>query len=143
LSSKILFFLVVLVDLFPSNIMWAKTGVVVTVKIIDWDAATFVGQPFTNAMVTRIKSEAEYVCSDASGASIKNKAWNVYLLGDLSAAERASLAAPMDAPSIATAFKVLTKERIGRRGSVEALHGAFLEWFTGFETRAAAVAAGA
>jgi serine/threonine protein kinase len=132
---------VVHVDLYPSNIMWAKTGGVVTVKIIDWDAATFVGQTFTSTMAARIKSEAEFVYSDAGAASIKNDAWDVYLLGDLSAAERASLAAPMDAPSVAAAFRCIIKERTWRRGSLEALHGAFLEWFTGFETRAAAAAA--
>ena len=120
-------------DLYPSNIMWAKVDGAVRIRIVDWDAATFAGQPFPDKMLRRLDESSPYVYRDQSGtASPKLDAWNLFLLGRLSVAERAALAS-RDGTLINAAYHDVIAEQIKRYGSVPALHSAFLEWFERFQ----------
>ena len=124
---------VIHVDLYPSNIMWTKVDGAVRIKIVDWDAAIFAGQPFPDKMLRRLDERSPYVYRDQSGtASSKSDAWNVFLLSKLSVAERAALAS-RDVTLINAAYHDVIAEQIKRHGSVPALHSAFLEWFEGFQ----------
>ena len=127
---------VVHVDLYPSNIMWAKVDGTVRIRIVDWDAATFAGQPFPGSMLRRLEEEFHYVYVDESRtASPKSDAWNVFLMSNLNAAERAPLALG-DAPAVNLAYRTFINKEVARHGSVLALRAAFLEWFEGFQRNA-------
>ena len=52
---------VIHVDLYPSNIMWAKVDGAVRIRIVDWDAATFAGQRFPDRMLLWLDQRPPYV----------------------------------------------------------------------------------
>jgi hypothetical protein len=127
---------VIHVDLYPSNIMWAEVDGAVHIKIVDWDAATFAGQPFPGSMLLRLEEGSPCVYLDESRtASPKSDAWHVFLMSNLSAVERALLASE-DAPTVNAAYRCFILKQIERHGLVAVLHAVFLEWFEGFQGNA-------
>jgi serine/threonine protein kinase len=125
---------VIHVDLYPSNIMWAKVNGVVRIRIVDWDSATFAGQPLSEGMLLRLDARSPYVYRVTSGkASSKSDAWNVFLLSKVSAAADRAAMASRNAGTVNAAYHSFIDEQIMKYGSVNALHDAFLEWFKGFQ----------
>ncbi len=51
---------VVHMDMYPSNILWAKVDGKMKVRIIDWDAASFMNQPLPEKMQNQLKSDQFY-----------------------------------------------------------------------------------
>jgi hypothetical protein len=119
---------VIHVDLFPSNIMWARAeGGSVKIRIVDWDAATFVGTQFSSIMEQRLedgtRSGRHY---PSPAACAENDAWHVFLLSGLADADREG----MQGAACNEAYRGLTYRRAEERG-LRALHQEFRRWFKG------------
>jgi serine/threonine protein kinase len=127
---------VIHMDLYPSNILWAKVGGTIKVRIIDWDAASFRNQPLPEKMQDRLKSKMFYK-DRQSMPTPKFDAWHVFILSGLDRSQRESLHgdAPGDAPHVVASYLECTRVRIDSRGSADALEQDFLIWYADFESR--------
>jgi serine/threonine protein kinase len=133
---------VVHMDLYPSNILWARVDGQIKVRIIDWDAASFMNQPLPRKMQDRLKAKSFYKDRE-SLPSPKFDAWHLFMLSglDLSQRERLRGDTPEDAANVVSSYLECIRARVDSRGSSDALDRDFLSWYADFESRGRAAAA--
>ncbi|KAJ3274291.1 hypothetical protein HDV01_003135 [Terramyces sp. JEL0728] len=78
---------VVHVDLYPSNIMWYYDGENMHIRFVDWDAATQIGDKFTDVMAERM-DDSKYKNYHWSGksnavADVRCDFWHLFILSHL------------------------------------------------------------
>lgn len=152
---------VVHMDLYASNIMWRELdGGEIEVKIVDWDAASFLGEPLRSEVIDVLGDADSAIYYQPEGvqevALPEHDAWFVYMLHKLSQKQRKSLhdlaqkAAFSVAQSNATYlhdlktkigpnFGIAFREMYGQISNAERASGCmeFKAWFTEkFEVRA-------
>lgn len=76
---------VVHLDLYPSNIMWKLEGGHVVIRIVDWDAASKIGEAFPENMTARTqrKDVSQYYFKTSGIAEPKCDYWCVHVLSKL------------------------------------------------------------
>ena len=81
---------VVHVDLYPSNVLWKLQGDEMLIRIIDWDAATFLGEDFTHTMSARLVKVdvAQYYYASSKTAQKACDYWFLYIMSRLNDDER-------------------------------------------------------
>lgn len=85
---------VVHVDLYPSNIIFRIDDENVVIRIVDWDAATFIGDSFTQKMNDRLNSSSHkpyYWPSIEEKADKRCDYWFLFILSQLSYDERLNM----------------------------------------------------
>ena len=129
---------VIHVDLFPSNILWSnRSDGHVEVRIIDWDAATFAGEHFTDCQYERLKKFPHHYYIPDSIAKPENDAWHVFILYMLNDTQRARLhgAGAKHPENVIDGYIKCIDEMVQDSEGLENLQRCFLTWFEGFETR--------
>jgi hypothetical protein len=129
---------VIHMDLYPCNIMWAKVEGALKIRIVDWDAASFMDRQLSPRVLTRIVSEKYHTNTD-SMPSPKYDAWHVFILSNLDQSQRESLDAAKfhDESMFVSAHLECIKNRSDELGSDENLHREFSIWYEEFESRGA------
>ena len=104
-------------DLYPSNIMWRLTdGGELDIKLIDWDAAHFVGEKFRSPMLTRLPTHVRFAGEAApvipTVAQTEFDMWFLAKFRSLSAADAAMLdgSKHLTKPQIDAAFKDVVRK---------------------------------
>jgi hypothetical protein len=131
-------------DLYSSNILWAYIEGKIQVKIIDWDGAMFVDENLPQSMLDRFQaSPDEYFLDFSTKASPRNDAWHLFILSELSEAQRRRLqgATAIDAPKVTKAYISIVTETVQQMGQHHNYQ--FAAWYKGFESRGSAAATAA
>ena len=128
---------VIHVDLYPSNIFWSNQDEDMKVRIIDWDSATFRGDPFPQSMLERLeKYPSRSYCTKPS-ATAENDAWHVFILSSLEERQRGMLQGTQaaDAGKVNEGYLNCISEMMAQTNEGLAdLHAAFLTWFETFQS---------
>lgn len=114
------------VDLYPSNILWRYDREDIIIRIVDWDAATFVGDSFTSDMESRLKNNdnAQYYWKSGGPAEPKCDYWFLYILKNLTAEERNAMNGntPSDVNQV-------YKNSVTRQSQSKNLKISFVKWY--------------
>ena len=128
---------VVHVDLYPSNILWKDVDDSLIIRIIDWDAATFIGDAFTAKIGNVFLSEEKknYYWKPSLCAEPKCDAWFVYILSRLNEQERMQMQSNDNV--VNRAYQSAVERLLKDAGSREALHDEFEIWYVNWDSGAA------
>jgi hypothetical protein len=126
--------LVVHVDLYPSNILWDLFSDSIRIRIVDWDAATFIGDAFTTKVRNVFVSEGKryYYWKDSHYAEPQCDAWFVFILSHLNEAERQGMQG--DANKVNKAYQSAVERQSKGAGGREALVQQYENWFMGWDS---------
>jgi serine/threonine protein kinase len=123
---------VIHVDLYPSNILWLREDREIKIRVIDWDAATFLGQTYPNSMSLRFERNMQQYYVTEPVAKPENDAWHVFILSSLNLQQRISLhgTSESEASKVNSAYQRCISDMVKDAGGLTTLHDKFLSWFS-------------
>lgn len=120
---------VIHIDLYPSNILWRVhegTEDKIVIRIVDWDAATFTNDSFTDRMKMRLKDKnnSAYYWKSNGTAEARCDYWFLFVVSNLTDEERAEMNG-----SQATVNEVYRNSVTRQRHDDKLLDDSFQEWY--------------
>ena len=109
---------VIHVDLYPSNILWRSVDGEIVVRIVDWDAATLLGDSFTETMRNRLSDSenSAYYWKNQGAAEPKCDYWFLFIMSNLNDDER--LAMKGGVTEVNTVFKTSVERQRAKDGDL-------------------------
>ena len=112
-------------DLYPSNIFWRKHENAIQIRLIDWDASTFLGDRITSEMQRVLTANGGSVSYKTRGQpDEKSDAWFIYLFTLLTEEERHQVSSALSSESNGH-FKNTFKMRLAS----DQIKSDFEDWF--------------
>jgi hypothetical protein len=120
---------IVHIDLYPSNILWKFDDENVTIRIVDWDVATVIGDKFPPAILKRRDTTevSQYYYIPAERAEVRCDYWFLYILSKLTGDEKKNMNGSI--VNVNEVFRKSVDRMVEEVGGKANLVGNFEDWF--------------